>query len=300
MPTGAINPMSPAPGHAPGHFDGFSDQEFHQLREVIQNELGIAIAPAKRVMVETRVRKRVRALGMESLSQYCRFILNGQSRTQEWPYLIDAITTHKTDFFREPVHFEYLIRDAVSGMADLYGAGVRRPLLVWSSACSTGEEPYTAAMVLSAYSASIMPRSYRFRIFATDISRGVLETAKAAVYPESAIAPVPKELRQRYLLRSRDPGMDRVRMCPAIRSLVEFRQLNLIDRDYGFPHLMDVIFCRNVAIYFDRPTQQKVLGTICRTLQPGGYLFMGHSESLNGLDLPLAQVAPAVYRRLNG
>jgi chemotaxis protein methyltransferase CheR len=280
--------------------ESIPEQDFHQLRDLVRAQLGISLSPAKRVMVETRLRKRARALAMHSLADYCRYVCTAEGQNREWPHLTDAITTHKTDFFREPVHFDYLVRDAVPRMAELYGAGIRRPLLVWSSACSTGQEPYTAALVLTAYANSLGPRSFRFRIHATDISQGVLETARAAVYPESAVSPVPPDLRRKYLLRSKDPNRQVVRIAPEIRSLVEFRQLNLLDRDYAFGDLMDVIFCRNVIIYFDRPTQQQALTTISRTLRPGGYLLMGHSESLNGLDLPLAQVAPAVYRRLDG
>jgi chemotaxis protein methyltransferase CheR len=275
------------------------ERDFRALRELIQAELGIALSPAKRIMVETRLRKRARALGIETLSEYCRYVCTAEARKREWPHLTDAITTHKTDFFREPVHFEYLIRNAVPELAELDGAGTRRPLLVWSAACSTGEEPYTAALVLREYCKSLAPRSYRFRIHATDISERVLETARAAMYPEGTIGPIPRELRHKYLLRSKDPQQQTVRIAPEIRAQVEFRQLNLMDRDYGFADSMDVIFCRNVIIYFDRPTQQKVLTTISRTLRRGGYLFMGHSESLNGLDLPLEQASPAVYRRLD-
>jgi chemotaxis protein methyltransferase CheR len=294
------NSNSRALEHAGQERDSIPELEFRRLRDLIHAQMGITLSPAKRVMVETRLRKRAHALSMNSLADYCHYVCTVEGRNREWPHLTDAITTHKTDFFREPVHFEYLIREAVPKMAESYGAGVRRPLLVWSSACSTGEEPYTAGMVLSQYANSRGPRGFRFRIHATDISEGVLETARAGVYPETAVSPIPEDLRRKYLLRSKDPGRQVVRVAPEIRALVEFRQLNLMDRDYGFGELMDVIFCRNVVIYFDHSTQQQVLAAISRTLRPGGYLLMGHSESLNGLDLPLAQVAPAVYRRVDG
>ena len=294
----ASQPASPA-SRPTQDCEGLSERDFQALRELIHSELGIALAPAKRIMMETRLRKRARALGLGSLSEYCRFACTPEARVREWSHLTDAITTHKTDFFRESVHFEYLAGETVPVLAESYGAGVRRPLLLWSSACSTGEEPYTAAMVLRSYADAQGPGGYRFRIYATDISEGVLETARAAVYPEAVIAPIPPDFRRKYILRSRDPRHKTTRIAPEIRAMVEFGQLNLIQRDYGFPEPMDVIFCRNVIIYFDRPTQQRVLSTITRNLRPGGYLFMGHSESLNGLDLPLAQAAPAIYRRLD-
>ena len=295
----AVNVRQEFPAGA-GTYDGIPEAEFHQLREMVRAEFGVVLAPAKRVMVETRLRKRARALGMPSLAEYCRYVRSSEGRNLEWAHLTDVITTHKTDFFREPAHFEWLIRDAAPFLASRYGAGFRRPLLVWSAACSTGEEPYTAAMVLKAYADSLRPSSFHFRVYATDISEAVIRTAQAGIYPASTASPVPEKFRRAYLLRSKDPAKDVVRIAPEIRSLVDFRTLNLLDRDYGFAGPMDVIFCRNVLIYFDRPTQQRTLESITRWLRPQGYLFMGHSESLNGLDLPVTSHAPAVYRRWDG
>ena len=280
--------------------DAISDRDFRLIRSMIEAECGLALAPAKRIMLETRLRRRARALGMGSLAAYCLHVQTPAGRRQEWPNLVDAVTTHKTDFFREPAHFDYLTSHAVPELARVDSAGTRRPLLAWSAACSTGEEPYTLAMTLGGYADSLGPRSFRFRIWASDISAAVLETARRGVYPEAAVAPAPAVLRRRYLLRSRDRQQGLVRMTPEIRAAVEFRQLNLMNEDYGFADPLDLVFCRNVMIYFDRPTQQKVVGRIGRTLRRGGYLFMGHSESLNGLDLPFAQVAPSVYRRMDG
>jgi chemotaxis protein methyltransferase CheR len=155
-------------------------------------------------------------------------------------------------------------------------------------------------MVLAEYARAAHPRSWRFEILATDISPVVIETARAAVYPEAAVAPVPEGLRGRYLRRSRDREFARVRIAPAVRERVRFRELNLLDADYGFPQPFDVAFCRNVMIYFNRPAQEKVLERICRSLRPGGYLLMGHAESLNGMRLPLTQAATTVYRRSDG
>jgi chemotaxis protein methyltransferase CheR len=280
--------------------DEISELDYRKLSDLIRCECGIVFTHAKRTMVETRLRKRARAAGISSLSAYCEYLHTAQGRRSESPHLIDALTTHKTDFFREPAHFDYLVSRIIPDLTAAHEAGIRRPLLVWSSACSTGEEPYTLAMVLSDYSGSLKPRSYRFRIEATDISKAVVETAMRAVYPETVVRPVPESLRRRYLLRSKDASPPLVRLTAEIRSLIQFRQLNLMDPDYGFAEPLDVVFCRNVMIYFDRPVQQRVLAKITATLRQGGYLVMGHSESLNGLDLPLAQVAPTVYRRIDG
>jgi chemotaxis protein methyltransferase CheR len=280
--------------------DSISSQDFRRLKNLIENECGISIAPAKRVMLETRLKKRARTLGLKSLAAYCDYIHTREGKDKEWHAFVDAITTHKTDFFREGTHFDYLINRAVPDLARRSAAGTRRPLLVWSSACSTGEEPYTLAMVLEAYASTLPPRSYDFRIYATDISVPVLETAQLAVYPEHTVRPIPEKLRKRYLLRSKSREKNLVRVTPDIRARVEFSQLNLTQPDYGFADNFDVVLCRNVMIYFDRPTQEVILNRISQTLRSGGYLFMGHSESLNGLELPLVQEAPTVYRKLNG
>ena len=251
-------------------------------------------------MLEIRLRRRARDLGIDSLAAYIAHVQTSEGRRREWSNLVDAVTTHKTDFFREPGHFDYLTRDALPALDRLAGGGSGRTLLAWSAACSTGEEPYTLAMVLSKHGDEIAPRPFRFRIWASDISAAVLETARRAIYPETALAPAPTPLRRKYVLRSRDRRQPLVRMAPEIRAAVQFRQLNLMEEDYGFTDPLDVVFCRNVMIYFDRDTQQTVAQRISRTLRCGGYLFMGHSESLNGLDLPFEQVAPSIYRRLDG
>jgi chemotaxis protein methyltransferase CheR len=206
------------------------------------------------------------------------------------------VTTNKTDFFREPRHFDFLTATAVPEFLASHAA--RRPLLVWSAACSTGEEPYTLAMVLSEYGLS--HPGFAFRILGTDISTDVLKKAALGIYSSDAIKPVPAALKARYFLRGREAGSSRVRVAPELRRLVEFHRLNFMDAEYRLTEKFDVIFCRNVIIYFDRPTQQSILEKITQRLQPKGYLFMGHAETLHELDLPLAPIAPALYRRING
>jgi len=277
--------------------DQISDRDFYRLRDLIGSQCGMVLAPAKRIMLETRLGKRVRALGLDSLAAYCEFIRSPRGKKEEWPSFIDAITTHKTNFFREPAHFDFLLERALPELLRYGAAGTRRPLRLWSAGCSTGEEPYTLAIVLSGYLPSSGEPACLFRICATDISTAVLETAERAVYSEEDVQPVPEELRRRCFLRSKDHCRGMVRIIPGIRALIEFRQLNLMEADYGFADPLDVVFCRNVMIYFERSTQELILNRICRTLRLGGFLFMGHAESLNGLNLPLVPVAPTVYRR---
>jgi len=277
-----------------------SGQHYRRLSELIRIEWGIEFPASKRVMVETRLGRRARALGLGSLAAYCEYLHTAKGREQEGRHLIDAVTTHKTDFFREPGHFTCLTSLIVPSLMEHCGAGPRHRLLVWSSACSTGEEPYTIGMVLSEFARSLDPAPFQFRVEATDISSVVLETGAKAIYSEAQAKAVPEALRREYLRRSKDPQRAQVRIVPWLRAAVRFRQLNLLDADYGFAEPVDVAFCRNVMIYFDRRNQQRILGQVVETLRPGGYLVMGHAESLNGLDLPLRQEAPTVYRRMHG
>jgi chemotaxis protein methyltransferase CheR len=210
--------------------------------------------------------------------------------------MIDLVTTNKTDFFREPDHFDYLVREVLPAWVRQRRDGHVAKIRIWSAGCSTGEEPFTLAMVLHEF-ASVTP-GFDFQILATDISTRVLETACLAIYPEERIAPVPGHLKRKYFLKSRDRSVPNVRIVPALRHKVQFRHLNLMADDFGIREQIDIIFCRNVIIYFDRPTQQRVLRHLCQHLAADGHLFLGHSETLEGLDLRLKGVCPTVYRKI--
>jgi chemotaxis protein methyltransferase CheR len=171
----------------------------------------------------------------------------------------------------------------------------QRHFRFWSAGCSTGAEPYTLAMLLSEFAEK--HGAFRYTVLGTDISQKVLKEAIQGVYEAQMAAPIPQDLRKKYLLRSKDRRKSVVRVAPEIRAVVKFRQLNFMDEDYGLRQSMDIVFCRNVLIYFDRPTQERVINRICHHLLPGGYLFIGHSETLNGLDIPLTQVKATIYRR---
>jgi len=285
------------PGSATAHTrpSGLSERDFRRLAEVIYAECGIRMTEQKLVMVEARLRKRLRALGYHSFRDYCDYLFTEAGMEDELVSMINVITTNKTDYFREPKHFEALVNTAVPRLAELYGAGKRRPLAVWSAGCSTGEEPYTIAMVLSEY--ALAHPGFLFTILATDISTVVLEKAIRAIYSADRAEAIPASLRKKYLLRSRDRSKNTVRVIPGLRTRVRFRRLNFMDHDFGMRELQDIIFCRNVIIYFDRPTQEKVLKRLCRHLVPGGYLFMGHSETLSGLDVPLVSEGATIYRK---
>ena len=272
-----------------------SARDFDRLAEFIHSEYGIKMPPIKKTMLESRLHKRLRKLRMTDFSEYIDYVLEGEGRKQEIVLMIDQVTTNKTDFFREPGHFEYLVNTALPQLARLAQIGLRTPLRVWSAGCSTGEEPYTLAIVLSEFGER--HPSYRFSIVATDISSGVLEKAQQAVYEESTIAPIPIGLRKKYLLRSKDRSSSLVRIGPGPRGHIQFQRLNLMDDRYPLEHPMDLIFLRNVIIYFDKQTQAQLINRVCRHLKSGGYLFLGHSETLFSLDVPLTQIAPTIYLR---
>ena len=275
--------------------DRLRQSDFRRLAAFIQDYSGIKMPPSKITMLEGRLRHRVRDIGAASLADYCRMLFDQDGLRSEAVHLIDAVTTNKTDFFREPEHFRILIRQALPTLIADRHAGVQAQVKLWSAACSTGAEPYTLAMVLADWRDQC--QGLRFSILGTDLSTEVLAAARHAISPESMVTVVPMELRHRYLLRSRDRTRCLVRIVPALRTKVKFERLNLMDDEYPFDHDFDVIFCRNVLIYFDKPTQQAVLQRLCQHLRPGGYLFLGHSESLAGIDLPLRSVANTVLRR---
>jgi chemotaxis protein methyltransferase CheR len=277
------------------HEDQLAGRDFTRLTAFIYSETGIRIGPEKKTMLEGRLKKRLRELNIDSYRDYCDYLFGHDGLREEKVLFIDVVTTNKTDFFREPKHFDYLTQTALAKMTEL---AENQPLLLWSAGCSSGEEPYTLAMVLSEY-AEAHP-GFRFRILATDISTRVLARAQMAVYPVDVVEPVPPLLQRKYLMRSRERDADRVRIVPELRRLVEFRRLNFMDADYGLSEKADGIFCRNVIIYFDRPTQEKILRKLTQRLKPGGYLFVGHSETLHDMDLPLEPLGPALYRRLDG
>jgi chemotaxis protein methyltransferase CheR len=269
-----------------------SNANFDRLRALVYDESGINLGADKKTMMEIRLQRRLRSLDLSSLDQYCDHVFQPAGKASELIHLIDAITTNKTDFFREPDHFDYLSAKALPDLRARLGG---RKCPIWSAGCSTGEEPYTLAIVLSEY----VERNpgFRFSVLATDICTSVLAKAEAGIFKSETVLPVAERLRRKYFMRSRDPGSDLLRVAPELRALIEFRRLNFMDADFGLPEAPEIIFCRNVIIYFDRQTQVRLLQKLTRRLAAGGYFFAGHSESFQGMDLPLVPVAPAIYRK---
>jgi len=278
-----------------------SQRDYDRLCALIYEEAGIHLGKERKHMLEARIYRRLKALQIGSYGDYCTHLFRLHEKHQgaeheEIVQLIDVVTTNKTDFFREPRHFEFLLQTGLPELME--GREAVRPLVLWSAGCSTGEEPYTLAMLLTDY-AERHP-GFQFRILATDISTTVLSKARLGVFTIADVEPVPAPMRRKYLMRSRKPGSNEVRIVPELRRAVEFRRLNFMDEDYGLREKVDAIFCRNVIIYFDRQTQQRMLLKLSSHLVSGGFLFVGHAESLHDMRLPLKPVAPATYRRIDG
>lgn len=268
-----------------------TDKDYCRFAEFIGTECGIKLPPSKKTMLEARLQKRLRALGMKSYGEYCDYLFTSEGLESEMCNLIDQVTTNTTDFFREPKHFEYLYSTA---LPEWHAANPSGTLRIWSAGCSIGAEPYTLAIVCTEFQEK--NPGFRFKIVATDISRQVLKKAYKAVYTEEQARGVPKHLMHKYFMRSKDKTRKLVRVVPELRRMVDFRWLNFMEQ-FRFKKARDIIFCRNVIIYFDKPTQNDLLSRFCDNLKPGGHLFIGHSESLAGMALPLEQAAPTIYRK---
>lgn len=273
-----------------------SDQHFAVLSKLIETKTGIRLPPNKRTMVEGRLRKRLRALGIRNIEAYGDYIFGDGALDEELPHLIDCMTTNKTDFFREPNHFRILVDRILPEI--LAGAlpGQGQHVKAWSAAASIGAEAFTIAMVLDQALRSTPRTSYS--VLGTDICTDVLRQATRAIYPLEMIAPVPPEMQRRYFMRARDVNRSEVRAVPELRRRVRFQQLNLMDKTYPVDRDLDLIFCRNILIYFAKPVQDEVVSRLISHLRPGGYLVLGHSESMAGGGHPeISQVAPTVFRK---
>jgi chemotaxis protein methyltransferase CheR len=264
--------------------------EFSKIAKLVYTHSGINLEPCKKIMLESRLNKRLRANQLTSLEDYLRLVTSKEGAAAELVNMIDVVTTNKTDFFREPHHFDFLT-EALLPQLMLSG---QRNLKVWSSACSSGEEPYTLAMVLQEF--AVREPGFSYEILASDISTSILQKAANAIYNADRAIDIPEHLRKKYLLKSKDASSPRVRIVPPLRTKVTFENINLMDSEIQVGQ-MDVIFCRNVLIYFDRETQLKVIQNLLKKLKKGGILFIGHSESLHFFDLPLKQIKPTIFQK---
>jgi chemotaxis protein methyltransferase CheR len=268
-------------------------REFQKFSSFIYDLVGIQLPPTKMTMLESRLDKRLRSLGISSYEEYGDFVFSEEGKQAELIHLIDAVTTNKTDFFREPGHFQFLTDTTLPTLMKKRDITRDNPVRIWSAGCSSGEEPYTLAMVLEEFASA--NADFHYSILASDISTRILETARKAIYAEDRIADIALPLKKKYLLRSKDRANPRVRICPKLRAKISFRRINFMHTDFGIAEKMDIVFCRNVIIYFDKTTQQALMRKFHQQLRPGGYLFLGHSETLNGIDIDFKSVGSTVY-----
>lgn len=267
------------------HVSPLTDCEFVQFQRFIHDAAGISLSDAKKPLVSGRLAKRLHILQFDSYGRYFQLIASGEA-PEETQIAIDLLTTNETYFFREVRHFEHLRSVLGERKTDAM------PFRVWSAACSTGEEPYSIAMVL----ADLLPPQ-GWEVLASDISSRVLETARIGHYPMARAAHVPHDYLRRFCLKGIDAEDGTLLVSRVLRECVDFAQINLNSARLPALGRFDVIFLRNVLIYFDGETKRGVLQRVLEHLRPGGYLYIGHSESLHDLGLALRSVAPAIYRK---
>ncbi|AYC32586.1 chemotaxis protein CheR [Pseudomonas cavernae] len=266
------------------HEFGYTLEDFERVRRLLYQKAGISLAPSKAQMVYSRLARRLRCLQLCSFSEYLAFL---ERHSEEWQQFVNALTTNLTAFFRESHHF-----DQLATLARLR-AKEGRPLRFWSAASSTGEEPYSMAMTLVEVFGSF---AAPVQIIASDIDTGVLDYARQGIYPEERVAQLAPALKQRFLQRGTASNAGKVRVVPELRQLVEFRQINLLEANWGIPGGLDAIFCRNVMIYFDKPTQARLLERMVRLLRPDGLFFAGHSESFMHASHVVKLVSRSAYQ----
>ncbi len=289
--------IASAPGRAPGASReiALAPKDFRRIAARVREVAGISLPDSKMALVQARLAKRLRALGLASFGDYCALIEGeDEMACAEQEELVTAITTNVTHFFREPHHFEALRAKVLPPLIRHAERGGR--VRIWSAGCSTGQEPYSIALTLLSLAPNI--GRYDLRILASDLDRAVLETASRGVYPEAAVEAIPPALRRGHFQPVRSEGDVAFSVGPAPRALISFRQLNLT-ADWPMTGGFDVIFCRNVVIYFDSTTETRVWRRFAERLPVGGWLFVGHSERVNTLAVPtFASEGVTTYRKV--
>lgn len=273
--------------------DNISEKDFLRIGDFIQSKFGIKMPIVKKVMLESRLRMRLRATGIPTFKEYTEYLFSEEGIRNEVIHMIDMVSTNKTDFYREPMHFDYLSNEV---LPKLYTEQKINPVKIWCAATSTGEEPYTIAITIEEFKQRNPGIDYS--VFCTDISTQVLDKAHLGIYKPERIAEIPTLIKTKYFLRSKDTVNATTRIIPEIRKKLSFNRLNLIDDTYRTPGFFDIIFCRNVLIYFERQIQEMVINRLCDKLNKGGYIFLGHSESIAGFEVPLKMVKTSMYQKI--
>lgn len=263
--------------------------QFKRLGQFIHSNYGIQMPDSKKVLLEGRLQKRIKINNLKNFTEYVEFLFSDLGQSKELQFFIDAVSTNKTDFYREPHHFDFLREEFLPNFAQN-----NKHLKIWSAAASSGEEPYTIAIELREFISKNI--GFTYEMLGTDISTDILQKASKGVYDEKRVEIIPLKIKQKYFLRSKNRESKKVKVAPILQKNLRFRTINLTVPLSGIPHDYDLIFCRNVLIYFNREVQEKVINAMCSKLKPGGYLFLGHSESTTGIKAPVTQVAPTIYK----
>lgn len=271
-----------------------SDKVFNQLSEFIYSNYGIKMPLHKKIMLQSRLQRRLRHLNMSSFDDYVSFVFSNEGEKKELVHMTDLVTTNKTDFFREQVHFDFLTQYGLPELLSYRSA--YSDLKIWSAGCSSGEEPYSIAIMMQEFSNNVKPLNYN--IFAVDLSTEVLQSANNAIYKEEKIEGLPLQLKKKYFLRSKEGDNKLVRVKKEIRDRVHFSRMNLIKDIPNVKQSFDIIFCRNTLIYFDRDTQESVINNLSTKLNQGGFFFLGHSESIANMKVPLKHIKPTIFQKI--
>jgi chemotaxis protein methyltransferase CheR len=275
------------------HRRKISDKQFDFLTKYLSGKYGLRIPPEKRVLLESRLNSRLNALHMPGIDEYLEYTFNPAQPNDEYLFFVEQITTHKTFFFRERYQFDFL-----SSILPGYLAAIptQRPLYVWSAGCSTGEEVFTLAMTLHEKRNAIPALDYK--VVGTDISVPSLRKAARGVFMHE-LETLPPEYRSKYFKRVDVEGRSGLQFDNnEVKSRIHLGVLNLNNKQYNLPYTFDFVFCRNVTIYFDTKTRNEVLERIISKLKPGGYLFLGHSETALGVSLPIRNIKPTIYQKI--
>lgn len=269
-----------------------TDSQFYKLSKYITSKYGIKLPIEKKVMLQSRLQKRLKELRFDSFELYIDYLF--QDSNNEDVNLIDAVSTNKTDFYREPNHFDFITNHFLPEFTRNHT--INRELKVWSAGCSSGEEPYTICFVFEEFMRE--NKHFLYSVYATDISQEILQKAALGIYKLDKVSVIPLEQKKRYLLKSKDTENPTVRVQPNIRKKVRFEVFNLLRNVYSNDDMFDIIFCRNVLIYFERQIQEQVVNVLVNRLKKGGLFFIGHSESLMGMSVPLELIQPTVFRKV--
>jgi len=271
-----------------------SERDFTRIAGIVSKHTGIKLPATKKLMLEGRLRRRAALVGFATVGEYCDYLFDEGGLDKEFQHVVDVATTNKTDFFRESSHFDFLAQRIIPAL--VAQDSTKRTIKLWSAASSNGAEAYTIAMVMAELARE--QTGLRYAILGTDISSAMIASAHKAIYPRAMLSPVPPALQRRYVMFDEDTGgSGRARIIPELRRKCGFQQLNLMDESYPVDRDVDVIFVRNVLIYFEPEVQDAVVARLWGHLRPGGHLILGHSESMIGTRIGLSQAASGVFRK---